>query len=486
MTENPWIRGFSLENLQAAFGRTFVGNYAPVQMISYMFDYELWGVSPQGFLFTNLLLHTTAGILLLRLVKRLGASDVGALAAALLFLVHPVQVESVAWVSQRKTLLCVVFLLASIHVWRTWRQRGGRGRYWLSVAFFVLSLLSKSLAVILPFVLMLHDRLLLGMRDRRSLLRPLIPFLAAGFLVGLLALLTQEGYEGGGRTFWHGSSAWGNFWTMPPVFVRYAGLLLWPTGLSAFYDQPERTGPDWISVGALVLIGAVVLLVVRGWRRHPPIGFWGGTAFLGLLPVSQIVPLVTLMNDRYLYLPLTGIAALFGLAVERGARAINVVVRCLSLCIVTGMIVMFAALAHQRVSVWRDSLALWQDAAAKEPNSTIPWLGMADLHYNAGRYDEAWKYYRHLHTMEVDRNGRDARVGDLMLALAEKEVQEGNLQAAEKTAREALVIVDDGDLRPLRLLAAIRRKKGDAAAEKGMLELARRLEEAGGLGNRGF
>jgi len=481
VSENLCIRGFSLINLQCAFSRTFVGNYAPVQMLSYMFDYELWGLSPRGFLVTNLLLHIMTGVLLWRLAIRTGATEAGALAAALLFLVHQLQVESVAWVSQRKTLLCAFFFFSSLHVWRSWRQLGGRWRFNLSLIFFILSLLSKSLAVVLPFVLLLHDRLLLGVRDRLSLFRPLIPFFAAACVAGLIAMSTQESWEGGGRASWHGGNPWATFWTMLPVYARYLALLLWPAQLSAFYYQPVRSGPDWVSAGALALIAVLAVLLVRLSKRNPQAGFWGGFALLGFLPVAQIVPLVTLMNDRYLYLPLAGVAGLFGWAVGRGAMMDNVLLRRLFLCTIAGVILTLATRAHHRVPVWRDSFTLWSDAAAKEPDAGMPWLELAGLHYKAGRYGEAWNYYRHLHALNLKQKGRDEGMGDLMLALALKLAEEGDLQGAEKTALDSFSAADDGDLRPLRLLADIRKRKGDAAAGRELQDLARRLEakEAG-------
>ena len=113
--DNPDIRGFTIANLRAVFSRFYMGNYAPVQMLSYMLDYSIWGLRPWGYLLTNLLLHLANGLLFYHLVQRLEGDDSWAWLAALIFLVHPVQVESVAWVSQRKNLLAMLFSLLSFH-----------------------------------------------------------------------------------------------------------------------------------------------------------------------------------------------------------------------------------------------------------------------------------------------------------------------------------------------------------------------------------
>lgn len=140
VTGNSAIRGFSLENLQTAFTTYYVGNYAPVQIVSYMLDYTLWGNSPSGYLWANIIYHSICGVLLYFLLLRMGAWKWGAALGTALFLVHPVQVESVAWLSQRKNLLAMLFYLLSFHGYLSYREKAGEasGRIyylWSVVAF---------------------------------------------------------------------------------------------------------------------------------------------------------------------------------------------------------------------------------------------------------------------------------------------------------------------------------------------------------------
>src|SRR5262249_35066808 len=139
----------------------FVGNYAPIQIVSYMLDYTLWGMKPIGYFLANILYHTISGVLLYFLLLRLGIQRLGALAGAAIFLVHPAQVENLAWLSQRKSLLAVLFFLAAFHCYLNHKTREASGRYWygLSIVFFLLALLSKSVVAVFPLVLIYLDAL---------------------------------------------------------------------------------------------------------------------------------------------------------------------------------------------------------------------------------------------------------------------------------------------------------------------------------------
>ncbi|HEY5976088.1 MAG TPA: hypothetical protein VIU41_15245, partial [Geobacteraceae bacterium] len=303
VTGNEAIRGVSLDHLRLAFTSYYMGNYAPLQIVSYMVDYTLWGLRAGGFIFTNILLHTMAGLLYFRLLLNLGLGRLGAWAAAGLFLLHPVQVESVAWISQRKNLLAMVFFLLALHAWHRYRQAGGRW-YLLCLVAFLAALLSKSVTVVLPLVLALFDLCLLPAARRQRWLLDKLPFLAVAGLAGLLAYYSQSAEFQGGRMGYLNDSPWQQLLTMLPVFVRYLGLLVWPSRLSAIYQPPLKTAMDGEVVASALLLGLFVLAGWLLWRRRRDSFFWYALFFVGLLPVSHLVPLTTLMNDRYLYFPM--------------------------------------------------------------------------------------------------------------------------------------------------------------------------------------
>jgi tetratricopeptide (TPR) repeat protein len=409
VSENADIQGFGPDRLKAVFSKYYVGNYAPVQMLSYMLDYALWGLWPGGYLLTNLLLHAVNALLLYRLFLQLVGGRLAALTGAALFLVHPVQVESVAWISQRKTLLAMLFFLLAWEFYRAWRREGTarpRLAYGASVIFFLLALLSKSIAVIFPAVLIIFDYCQ-GEEGRRFLWRDKVPYLVAALAAVAVALLSQtpdtsEWGAGGGRADYHGGSPLATFLSMLPVFCRYLGMIVWPKNLAVLYDVTVHTVPDLTVIAAFCLLSAVGYGFFRLFRHDRRIGFWPLFSLIALLPVAQIIPLVTMMNDRYLYFPLIGIAALAGCGVrflgQRGVQS-----RTLSACVAI-VLVACAAGARQRTGVWRNALTLWEDASRKSPETALIWesLGQSYQYCNPRPdYEAAIAAYKHAIKLSV-------------------------------------------------------------------------------------
>ncbi|GAM10570.1 transmembrane and TPR repeat-containing protein F38B6.6 [Geobacter sp. OR-1] len=403
VVENPAIRGISLSHLKEIFTSYYVGNYAPVQMLSYMFDYELWGTRAGGFLFTNIVIHLLNGILFYRIILALDQNRVAALVGSALFLLHPVQVESVAWVSQRKNLLAMLFFLLSWEFYRQFAESAPRNKwalYLLSVVAFVLALLAKSVAVMLPVVLICQD-ICFGKRLRGSNVVNKIPYLIAATAVAALAIYTQQTELGGGRAEFHGGTPLATFFTMLTVFVRYLALIVWPAGLSAVYAPTIHT-----ALTLPVFLSALLLLVllVAGcllWRSDKRLAFWPVVAVAGIIPVSQIVPLVTLMNDRYLYFPMIGVAALVGnLAARLLARRDDVAWRWGGVAVLA----LLATVSFVRAGCWRNAATLWSDAVIKSPTATYAWSSLGEVYFRELRVTEAVRAYEH--SLELDPNNR--------------------------------------------------------------------------------
>jgi len=386
VTLNPVITGFSWQHLREVFSAFYVGNYAPIQMLSYMLDYTLWGMWSGGFLLGNILIHSASGLLVYRLSLRFHGDRFFSTVAAGLFLLHPVQVESVAWISQRKTLLAMLFFLVAWEYYCRYREgesNGGKAAYVLSLSAFVLSLLSKSIAVILPVVLVMFDYFY-PQEKRRVLSLDKIPFVVLAGTVAVLTIYGQQPEVGqGGRVEgFHGDSASATFYTMLTVLCRYLGMMAWPASLSAEYNPAIHDSPDTAVLGAITLLA---VLTWGGWRLYRydrRLGFWPVFLLVALLPVSQIIPLYTLMNDRYLYFPMLSVAFLGGSAASallqwgrfpKGAY----------LLVTLAMIIM-SVVTYNRAGVWRDPVALWTDAVSKVPDSSRIWGNLGDAHAAAG------------------------------------------------------------------------------------------------------
>lgn len=493
--------GFSWEHLRTAFAKAITGTYTPVQQLSYMLDYTLWGLKAGGYLFSNMVIHTANGLLVYRLLMRWYGERLFALVASALFLIHPVQVESVAWISQRRNLLAMFFILLAWEGYCRYREASavnGRVAYTLSVAAFVLALLAKPVAVIFPVALVLYD-LCFPEGGCRLRLKDKIPFFLAAGIIVVVTMQTQGAVDGS-RTDFHGGSPLATFFTMLPVFCRYLGMIVWPAGLSAAYAPPIHTSFDVAVAGAFLLMGAVVLAGSWLFRNDRRLGFWVIFFFLGLLPVSQIVPINTLMNDRYLYFPMLGVVALAGAGVVELRERLGAQRRSLMCVLVVLPLLVLSVVSFQRARVWRDSVTLWEDATAKVPVSDRAWQLLGEAYFSAGKKKEAIQSYERGFTLNPSNTEVLWALGDMyteageldkgygflkklleinpsyvigLASLGNNYLQRGEYAEAEKAYKRAL------DVQPEALQVDV--MLGDLAVVQGRLDLARdyyRLVEA--------
>lgn len=392
VTDNESIRGFTFEHLKQAFTTFYVGNYAPVQIISYMIDYALWGAWAGGFLLTNLILHTTNSVIYYLLHIYYHGRRLWAFIASAFFLCHPVQVESVAWISQRKNVLSMFFFLLAflsyILFQKKYRQKGTLF-YTASLLAFILAILTKSVAVVLPAILLTSTIFFANRAELRKNLINILPYWAIAIGGSAIALVSQNPAKGGGRAGYWGGSLINTTLSMPPVLARYLGMLVWPSRLSAAYDQTYKEGVDaQVMLSSFLLIGLVCVAIYL-YRKQRLLCFWLVVFFIGLAPVSQIVPLVTLMNDRYLYFPILGFAGLFGglivLVTERLQRQWSTVAK-----VCAGIVILALSLAaHLKVQAWENAETLWRDAVKNQPNASMAWLGLGHALLSQERFTEA-------------------------------------------------------------------------------------------------
>ncbi len=432
VTANPDIQSFNPGNLKKIFTNYYVGMYAPLQMLGYMFDCAIWGLEPFGFLLHNLFLHTLNGGLLYLLLRSLQASQPAAFLGALLFLVHPVQVESVAWVSQRKNLLSMFFFLISLGAYHRYVVNKALKKtfFWVAGITFLFALLSKSVAVVLPVVLVAYDFLLWPF-DRRWLrcAAEKIPFIILAAVFAWIAMESQSTtleWRGGIASEYHGGSAYATFLTMLTVYQKYLLNIVWPSGLSASYSPDILVAADariLLPILLLFMTLCAPLLFKNSNRRKA--FFWVSVFIVGFVPVMQIVPLITLMNDRYLYFPMLGLCGYLALVIDKlpvPASRFAVVVSCLFL-------VAMSCLTIARIPVWNNPAALWKDATIKEQGSELAWHGLGLAHYNEGHYQKAIKAYQE--ALRIQPSYPDASY-NLAIAL----ILEGSFRESEHTLLE--------------------------------------------------
>jgi tetratricopeptide (TPR) repeat protein len=389
VTRNPLIRDVSWSGALRLFTGFSNCNYHPVTYLTYWLEHALVGETPWLYHLDSVLLHLVASVLAFGLARRWLKDEAAAFLSALLFLAHPVRVESVAWVAERKDVLCAVFYLGSLIAYSDYLAKEAKGRYLVALGLFLLAILSKAMAVSLPGVLAL---LLLwrGASARRRWLG-LLPFFALGAFFAWIGILAQA--SDGAVTALHGGSWLNHFLTIPKALFFYAGKLIFPLRLSPRYLLEPATGAlDGQSLLGIALMMACITMAWRSFHR-------GRVAFLGIgffalawAPVSGLIPSSTLVADRYLYLPAFGLFLLLGMAVAREGKKGPGLKPPLARPAAACFCLLFPAcliLTPLRVDVWRDGGALWHDALRENPRNPFAFNQLSLFYLDKGRYGEA-------------------------------------------------------------------------------------------------
>ncbi len=419
--------------------RSVLGSeYLPVRDTFVWIEGRLSGFVPQVMRVLGLLLYIGAALLMRSYLVRALPRD-GEL-AAWLFALHPVHAESAAWIAGQKDLLALLFVAAAL-----WTYCRDDRWSWLAPLFVLLAALSKSMAVVAPGLLLLHD-LLVGRRPRWLQL-----VLATAAVLGAFALHLQVGRAVGMLASFPGGARVHTAATMGPVWARYLFHSLLPMRLSVERDVPIHTAYEsWPWMGYLLLLGLALAAVWLWERRRERWAVWAlGFFAMGLLPVSQVLtPLPNLMADRYLLLAVLGPCVAIAVAC-RGAR----------LAVVIALVATAGAATAQRAYTFASDIRLWEDATAKTSLSTrAPYqLGMA--YQKASRVPEAEAAFR----MTIDRaaphddNGRAAANN-----LAAQLTGQGRMVEALTLLRSAVERFPH-DARVLNNLAEVTARLGDSA-----------------------
>jgi hypothetical protein len=315
---------------------------------------------------------------------------------------HPVQVESVAWLSERKTLLAMFFTLLSLHAYQTYSTGSGTGRrkwYLCTLICLVAALLSKAVAVIVPVIFICLDWYNGGGKKVIQSLPDKIPLLLLSGAAAAVTIVSQRSATS--IIDYLGGSPANNSMTMMPVLVRYLAMIFWPTHLAPIYKPPIKTVID----SEVLLSGLLVLLLLSLGlylfaKRHTA-GLACAIVILGLLPVMQLVPLPTLMQDRYLYFPLLGFSlcvvilahgALEKIAGQRTATWAGIALLALST-------VPLAFAAHKQTAIWHDALTLWTYTVKQVPASKQAWIMLATTRHDLKDFAGAEQAYLKLIAM---------------------------------------------------------------------------------------
>jgi protein O-mannosyl-transferase len=488
LLENPNYRGLGWTQLRWMFSSFHAGHYQPLSWITFGLDYVFWGMDPFGYHLTNLVLHAANAVCFYFIARRLLALAVpvsggrqslalywAALFAALVFSLHPLRVESVAWATERRDVLSGFFYLLTILLYlkavADTEERSQRRRWMaLTVVAYLFSLLSKASGMTVPLVLLILDvyplrRLGNGFkewfdREKRQVWLEKLPFVFIAVIAGIVALIAQqetkalahiEAYGVGQRT---AQALYG--------LVFYLWKSIWPVGLSPLYAIPIQFDPlsgRYVLSGIIVITLTVCLFLAR---QRWPAGLASWVYYLAVVaPVLGFAQSgAQFVADRYSYLPCLGWALLVGSSLIYLGRHGSSLARYRRLLVIVSglsavLLVSLGVLTWRETEVWRDSERLWRHAIAVRPSSgAYNNLGTALL--SQGRLGEASEQFHR--ALAISPTYEDAYY-NLGLVL----VKRGDLEAAIQSFRQALNI-DPADARAHNNLAIVLIKRGELGA----------------------
>jgi Tfp pilus assembly protein PilF len=446
LTENPRVQaGLSASNISWALTTAHSPYWHPLTWLSHMLDVTLYGMNPGPHHVTSLIIHIANSLLVFLLLRRMTKATGAPAFVAAVFAVHPLHVESIAWLAERKDVLSTLFLLLAIWAYVRYVDRPRLARYLAVICAYVPALMSKPMVVTLPAVLLLLDVWPLcrlgGTAEMRrvSWSRAIVeklPLLALAAAVGVVTFVVQRHV-----------GALPDLVAVPMrlrivnalvAYVAYVGKTVWPMRLSAFY--PFHAFPPVRVLGAAIALALVTIAILRVRRNHPYLAVgW----FFYLVTLAPVIGLVQAgeqgLADRFMYVPMIGlliIAAWGAAAVTQAAgysrwlppAAASIVVAC-------------AVAARAQVTHWRDSVALWEHATQVTPDSYIVYLKLGDACRDLGRLEEAGVDYRA--ALNRAPAGLPAASAAIHNSLGLVSLREGKPREAEQSFLEAVRLAPD-------------------------------------------
>src|ERR1039458_5973038 len=485
ISETPEINaGLNWHSLWWALSGVLVANWHPVTSLSFVVTHTFWGANPGAEHLVNAVFHALNAVLLFLVLNKMSGATWRGAAVAALFAWHPLRVESVAWISERKDVLCGFFFLLTLWAYAQYVSCARRkvpgeirtsniehrtsnaerdasrithhalprrnevktgSRYYLLCLFsFALGLMSKPMLVTLPFVLLLLDYWPLkrftidGSRHTPSLhhsitplLRLLLEKLPFFGLAAVSCAVTYLGMQGGQHLRSAEQAPWGlRLANVPVSYARYLGKLVWPVDLAALYPMPAHWG-FWPVGGSVVLL-LLLTLFVAGRARSAPWLLTGWLMFLGtLVPVIGIVPNgFQSIADRYTYIPSIGLFVAGVWAVAEFSSRWKF--RAFLLPGAAGLaLLVCGSLTWLQAGYWRNSLTLWTHCVAATRDNILARVSLGNALQQAGQINEAMEQYREV--LRLDPNQEHANL-DLGVALA----MTGQLQEATNCFARAL------------------------------------------------
>ena len=399
VTENPHVRqGLTVDTIAWALTATEQANWHPLTWMSHALDVSLFRLNPAGHHFSSILIHIVNAILLFLLLmwatNRMGPS----LFVAALFALHPINVESVAWIAERKNVLCTLFFFLTLWAYGWYAKKPGWKRYMAVAALFAAGLASKPMVITLPFVLLLLDYWPLARvqesndRNKSMWFHLVIEKILLFLMSAASAVITMHAQQAGGAV--RSTTQFSFSVRIANAIYAYAMYLwnmLWPARLAPLYPHPGDTLPAWrVLIATAVLLGITAFVWKFRSRRYLPVGWF---FFLGtLVPVIGLVQVgEAAMADRYAYIPLIGIFVMiaFGVADLAQAKTWGL----LPAIPAAAALIALSIMTYHQIGYWQTSEELWSHTLAVTQNNFVAEDNLGGALILEGKEEEAHSHF---------------------------------------------------------------------------------------------
>ncbi len=446
--QNPIVaNGLSAQGIKWAFTSTYAGNWHPVTWLSLMLDCSLFGPKPGGLHLVNLALHVISTLLLFVVLMKMTRAVWASAFVAAVFALHPLHVESVTWIAERKDVLSTVFWMLTMLAYAYYVERPKVGRFALVVIAFTLGLMAKPMLVTVPFVLLLLDYWPLkrvrpaeaseaggeqtphpSAQTPQRLLREKLPLFALAVVSSTITIFAQQG--AGAVTTMQRIGLLERVANVPVSYATYIAKMFVPLKLAPFYPYPQSI-PVAFAVASAVVLVVVSILVVRLADRYgyATLGwFW----YVGtLIPVIGIIQVGDqAMADRYTYVPLIGIFIIIAFAVRDLIRKLPQLKAVCAFVAVAAVAALWVA-AHLQARYWQNSFTLFEHALAVTENNYVAHYCLSEPLRSQGRVDEAIEHCREALAIRPD-------YVEAMNGLGIALVEDGKAEEAAEQFKKAL------------------------------------------------
>ena len=484
VTQNSQVQsGLSWDTLHWAFTTYNVGTWHPLTWMSHALDCQLFDLDPAGPHDVNLLLHVLNVVLLFWVLLRATGYVGRSFMVAALFALHPINVESVVWIAERKNSLSMLFFLLALGAYRWYTANPKFGRYTVVAVLFALGLMSKPQVITFPFVLLLWDYWPLRRisfsddptwrKKAAELVWEKVPLFA---LAAVSAAITMAAQRADGNKAWYPLSLRIEY--ALASYIDYIGRALWPARLAAFYPHPDFVPWSHVAI-AIVLLTAVSIVAVRAWKQRPYL-LIGWLFFLGTM-----VPMLGLegvgyqgrqgIADRYAYLPFIGLFLMICWGVADWAEQKKIPAAALRAISAVALLALGIA-AYRQLGYWKDNVTLWTHAVTVTDGNFLAENNLGKALVNEGRAEEGVTHFYKAASIYPDDP-----VSNLNIGIYEQ--KRGNYAAAIEHYQKTVSITRDNQLKAAayRNMAACYRQLGNPGGAQQSEEAAAQAAHQGKL-----